>query len=208
MCLGRMRSGIEDHGAVRREIAQERSVFLQKDLPQSSLRGWIGVTQMRHPREKGQQEKCTGRRKEHWLAYRGEPSCHWGAGSMPAALAFCAHRDVNQSFILFPHPTPNLIPGAAKSEACSVPKGQNVPLLSCFCHQYCSGRPVALLCYINYPFSTASQWPEAFGNLSFTDGLSLFLLVVGVSIVSAPWFHFNGLFKEGDGNYIWIVFHF
>lgn len=114
----------------------------------------------------------------------------------------------NQSFILFSHPAPNLIPGAAKSEAFSVPKGQNVPLLSCFRHQCCSGRPVPLLCSINYPFSTASQWPEAFGNLSFTDGLSLFLFVIGFSIVSAPGFHFNGLFEEGEGNYIWIVFQF
>lgn len=57
MCYRRIRLGTEDLGAWRRETAQERVVFLEKELSQPHPDGWIGVGQIRHSRQRDSKRK-------------------------------------------------------------------------------------------------------------------------------------------------------
>lgn len=119
------------------------------------LDGWVGVSQMRHSRQRTTEKNQAG--EESWPAFRDGPSCHLPAGRMPGGLACCVHTDCQPILlvsVLLPTPNP-LCTWCFQAWCISGSQGSNCTLLSCFPNLWCSRRLVPLLFHISSPTSIA-----------------------------------------------------
>lgn len=191
MCYRRIRLGTEDLGAWRRETAQERVVFLEKELSQPHLDGWIGLGQIRHSRQrdskrKHRKDKSVWTCLQIWVFLLS--ACRKDAGGP----AFCAHTDFQLAPQFF---IPTLgVPGVAKSGAFLVPRVKLSPFWAASStHSSLGGRSLCSVTSIPL-LQLLSIWQELLEiSLSLMTSL-LFSLTLGFN-VPPPTFILMGSLK-------------